>query len=107
MMPEIIPVILQAIGVAAAVATFFWRVQKSQNEKIMVEIVGIKNELVRLEELRRQGDHGCHTRIDDMETGIHKEIIERLSHIEGKLTGVENTNKTMIDWLVQNGGKIT
>ena len=108
---------VQIITTVVSVITVVWRIQTAQHRKHLLEIEAIKGafkeeldcvkgSIREWEELRRNGDHALHERINNVESGAYKEINTRLSHIEGQLKGINNITRLMEDWLIKNGGKV-
>lgn len=117
MIDNILPLSLQTIAVIVSIATIMWRIQTRLNDKNAdamstiqssleqkIDTVEVRTE--RWEELRRSGDRALHERINSIESTANKEIVERLSHIEGQLKGLHNISTLMERWLVENGGKV-
>ncbi len=113
----IISLIFQTVGTVLSVVTIVWRVQSTQTKKhqeelerlskaFKDELSSVKTEVKDYEDLRRRGDHALHERMNNLESGIYKEINARLSHIEGQLKGVNNITRLMEEWLIENGGKL-
>ena len=117
-MNSYLALILQTVAVIASVVTVMWRIQTRLNDKTASALAAIRKEfsdetaalraqIERIEELRRKGDHALHERINTLESGIYREMNQRLSTIEGQLKGIDNITKVMERWLVDHGAKVS
>ena len=106
-LPELV---LSALGVIVAIVTITWRIQSRLTDKLTAAIeqrlVNLEDDVKTVEENRRTGDHALHERINQIESTWTREIMERLSHIEGQLKSLQNISQLMERWLIENGGKI-
>lgn len=106
-LPELV---LSALGVIVAIVTIMWRIQSRLSDKLTAAIeqrlVQIEKDVKAVEENRRKGDHAVHERINHIESTWTRDIVERLSHIEGQLKPLQNISQLMERWLIENGGRL-
>lgn len=113
-MNSIIPLILQFAGTAVAVLTFYWRIQKSHNEKQASQIEKIRSDYEKeieclqaridsWESQRKSDVRALHKRIDEQDDFVKKSIIGQLSRMEGEMKGMSNILRIIQEHFVRTG----
>lgn len=113
-MSNYLPLILQAIITVSAVSTFLWKLQTDSSKKLSEKIKAAQlesdekikintKEVEALERKQREDVRDLHARIDEKDDFVKKQIIGKLSKMEGEMKQMSNILHVIQEHFIKTG----